>query len=1048
MSVTSNIRKAGPYTGNGITTAYPFTFKVFNASEVFVVQADTSGNETALALTADYTVTLNANQDANPGGTVNMLLAPAVGITITLTSSVDATQSLTLTNQGGFYPSVVNDALDRLTIIAQQIRRDADRAVKVPLSSSQTGDAFYQALLNASDSAAASDASALNSLNEFKGRSYGPLPADPVLDPLGNAMVSGDEYFNTTSNRKRVYDGLAWNNYEDAAVSAAAAALADRLLADADAVQTGLDVVATAAAAADAQASAGVFVTAASSGVVGFATLALLQADLAPADRTIAYVTNDGVNNGIYRKVGATGAGSWTAGSSAVTEGNCLGIAAPATNPPVQSPTQRDFYFTSSEGTYTNFSGLVVGKEIAALRWTGTAWVKDTLYDLSVPDAIRIGSVVSGAIYPVTPTGANNRALTVAPGTVVSAVDGELVNVTAGQTVEWSSVNAASKGYVYVTSAGMISVDAVTPMLSGGVRIATHGTQYAASVPLLPSNHFIGGTAGAFSATPIPFETLNIKSFGVVGDGVADDSWVLPILAILSRFYFSSQWQSYKYYKKSIPPFTVYFPAGTYLIDGLGGNHDWKFIGDGKTTTLIKSFSQAAFAWAKSAPAFLEDIGFEDVPGISNTTTVIDWKNVKFTWTAAATGGATYCAYGGIGRGRIIDVDFDYQGVCYAGLWLYNFDEIEIKGCTFATSGTGHARHCLRLASPLTTHSKASVTDCTFNNGTTGIFLGSDRVMPFRNIRVERNVLNNQDEESIAFDGFGNRTTLCPVICNGTITIPTNDVTGKLVINAAMIYTTDGINASPSPVSLRTDWKNFYFSLDEGSGREGVVVPIVAFDAVADTFTLDCYTPAASITVGGRCGVQSGFFNCIVRDNVITGSVGASNTYAAAMSIYLNVFNFTITGNTVVGCAVGLNLHGGLMLNHYRTHAYNNIVSGNRFLNCNQVAGATTKAAISFRSMYDISVEHYGNHFVNNTVQGGELMRMHMQKNFVFEGNAITNVNQFEWKGCGNVLPPANATNVGQRFMLITDDPVSLLPTDISYHVCKLTAGAYAWSVL
>lgn len=52
-------------------------------------------------------------------------------------------------------------------------------------------------------------------------------------------------------------------------------------------------------------------------GVVGKATKALLDADLAhPAD-TVGYVTNDttAANNGLYRKTGASGAGSWVASS-------------------------------------------------------------------------------------------------------------------------------------------------------------------------------------------------------------------------------------------------------------------------------------------------------------------------------------------------------------------------------------------------------------------------------------------------------------------------------------------------------------------------------------------------------------------------------------------------------------------------------------------------------------------------------------------------------------------------------------------------------------
>jgi hypothetical protein len=49
-------------------------------------------------------------------------------------------------------------------------------------------------------------------------------------------------------------------------------------------------------------------------GIIAYATLADLQADLVPPDKSLAYVTSDSLlsNRGYYRKSGATGTGSWT----------------------------------------------------------------------------------------------------------------------------------------------------------------------------------------------------------------------------------------------------------------------------------------------------------------------------------------------------------------------------------------------------------------------------------------------------------------------------------------------------------------------------------------------------------------------------------------------------------------------------------------------------------------------------------------------------------------------------------------------------------------
>ena len=77
MTISSEIRKAGPFDGNGSTTSFPFTFKVFAKTDIRVVRTDTTRNETTLTLDSDYGVALNADQDNNPGGTVTYPISGA-----------------------------------------------------------------------------------------------------------------------------------------------------------------------------------------------------------------------------------------------------------------------------------------------------------------------------------------------------------------------------------------------------------------------------------------------------------------------------------------------------------------------------------------------------------------------------------------------------------------------------------------------------------------------------------------------------------------------------------------------------------------------------------------------------------------------------------------------------------------------------------------------------------------------------------------------------------------------------------------------------------
>lgn len=140
MTISSQTREAGPFVGNGTTTVFPFAFKVFQASDLYVVRLVTAtGVQSTLVSGTDYTVSINSDQNASPGGTVTLIgLALATGYTLTLTSQIAPLQAVNLTNAGGFYPSVINDALDRLTIFVQQLISSISRSLRFPLSDPTT----------------------------------------------------------------------------------------------------------------------------------------------------------------------------------------------------------------------------------------------------------------------------------------------------------------------------------------------------------------------------------------------------------------------------------------------------------------------------------------------------------------------------------------------------------------------------------------------------------------------------------------------------------------------------------------------------------------------------------------------------------------------------------------------------------------------------------------------------------------------------------------------------------------------------------------------
>lgn len=194
MTISSEVRKAGPYDGNDVTTAFPFSFKVFSADDVAVVLTDPAGIETTLTGNGtDYSVTLNADQDTAPGGTVNKVSALATDYLLTITSSVPNLQPLDLTNQGGFYPKVINAALDRLTILAQQLDEQVGRAVKVPISSGLTPDQLiadlYSVKASAAESATSSEASAAAAALYASSVNDARIAAEAARDALFNDLA-------------------------------------------------------------------------------------------------------------------------------------------------------------------------------------------------------------------------------------------------------------------------------------------------------------------------------------------------------------------------------------------------------------------------------------------------------------------------------------------------------------------------------------------------------------------------------------------------------------------------------------------------------------------------------------------------------------------------------------------------------------------------------------------------------------------------------------------------------------------------------------------
>ena len=151
MAISSETRRAGPFTGDGAQRDFPFAFKVFSADQVKVV-VSVDGVESALDSSA-YAVTLESDQDGNPGGVVTLTAPLASGSVLAILSAVPMLQPMVLTNRGGFYPSTLNDSADRAVILSQQLSEKLDRAITVDATDMMSPSELKQKLLDAATDA-------------------------------------------------------------------------------------------------------------------------------------------------------------------------------------------------------------------------------------------------------------------------------------------------------------------------------------------------------------------------------------------------------------------------------------------------------------------------------------------------------------------------------------------------------------------------------------------------------------------------------------------------------------------------------------------------------------------------------------------------------------------------------------------------------------------------------------------------------------------------------------------------------------------------------
>ena len=149
-STTKNSRSA-----NGTQHSFAYDFRIFAAADLEVIVRTTAGTETIQTLDTNYIVTGVGNSS---GGNVLFKFTttdasnahhdastdhrPADGTTVVIRRNLTLTQGTDYVENDPFPAAAHEDALDRLTMITQQIQEEVDRSIKASTGNTFSGATF------------------------------------------------------------------------------------------------------------------------------------------------------------------------------------------------------------------------------------------------------------------------------------------------------------------------------------------------------------------------------------------------------------------------------------------------------------------------------------------------------------------------------------------------------------------------------------------------------------------------------------------------------------------------------------------------------------------------------------------------------------------------------------------------------------------------------------------------------------------------------------------------------------------------------------------
>lgn len=595
MTTPSTARKAGPLLGNGSTTSFPFAFKVFSASDIAVTIANSAGVETQLVLNTDYSVTVNANQDTSPGGTVTYPISgPALpsGSVLVIVGDLDYDQSLDLPSGGNFSPLALENQLDRTTMQMQQLKEQVDRSAKLPVTYTlEDLDEFTANIVRLGDSADNIDTLADNisdittvasDLNEPVSEINTVAGAITNVNTVGNNIANVNTVAGAVANVNTVATNIANVN--------AVAGNATNVNAVAGNA-TNINAVAGNATNINAVAGNATNINA----VAGNATnVNAVAGNATNIDAVAGNATNININATNIAAI-QTNANNIAAIQGASANATAVVNAVAQVQDGVKDRFVGGVNYTINTSTQLTLSATPLKPQTVQVYFSGV-YQEKTTYTLS-GNVITFGAPIAAPTVEVTFD--VGRSFAELDAAVVNATNQAATATTQAGLATTQANTATTQANAAASSASAANVSATgaatarsqaeaAASASGSVRF--YNTKAAATADLanIPADGIVevlvdeslqnARTRYRKESVALVFryrfyepELISVKQFGAVGNGVTDDS--SAINSVLTAY----------------PNSRIYFPTGTYLISSplLVRNHT--LVGDGPYASIIST---------------------------------------------------------------------------------------------------------------------------------------------------------------------------------------------------------------------------------------------------------------------------------------------------------------------------------------------------------------------------------------------------------------------------------------------------------------------------